>query len=580
MKPPSITQEAKFLRLVPSLLRERRAIQIGDPTKRTAKTARRRRTWYFGILNSAWGIGSLTFFLGIFIIFFSGDTDSGLILSAIGVGACVIGLLNYFDIPGGRFVPARWIVVRRGLFVCTAKDDHRFIPWESVGRIETKYHSYDSRIRLTTSDGLLTMSGKSWDLLAFVNKMLMLVPESIDRSALLTLRKELRCERLYNHLFQLVELFQCVGLMLCIPPLMYLSRTLRVNETDFVIWMGTIIAAVLIVFGIYFWIQSVLKRRRLVQVGPLLDRLDREDFSEELAADRSPRHDLGSPPRRLTPKLKRACWFTGSGGLATVPFWIFGFCLLVLTGILFMTDPAELRYGFLPFRWQPAGEGKIFSIADSGMERAPSGGFAAPGRDVIVLERILPDGQILYCRNPSWPKQGTFFEGQTVPLLQYAGDESCFRIDHPMFQNDTRITGFALLFFGGITLLGMSCPFFAEWLDQRRRTRLLATAPVVRFRVRSRKQEKSVLVPLDSGEFGPITIPFEGIPGESVHVFFDEAKPKRSFIAELLQAPLHFDAAHGTLDIESDRSFHYGIGGIVFFLCVLGLAFFRIAWVY
>ena len=83
-------------------------------------------------------------------------------------------------------------------------------------------------------------------------------------------------------------------------------------------------------------------------------------------------------------------------------------------------------------------------------------------------------------------------------------------------------------------------------------------ANVVKYRIRKRiRNVKTILTPL-GGAGKPLELKSQaGFVGETVHVFYNEAKPKKSFIAGSHRGELRFENATGEIDCDPDRYTRY-----------------------
>ncbi|MDR1290994.1 MAG: hypothetical protein LBK06_07330 [Planctomycetaceae bacterium] len=474
-------------------------------------------------------------------------------------------------------VSTRWIVVRNGLFICSSKDQYRFVHWKSISQIDTHCGQQQSRISLVTDTGIEVLQTAIFDMLPFVNKLLDMFPDNMERVSLLNLQQELRKQILYNK-----DVLHTFGLLASIPIFVVLNWLFPVKDVGFVIW-GVIMGAVsMLVFGLYVWIRNHLKHKRKQHVNLLMEKLEQNDYCQKIIlANRSMSNSFGDPPRTVTKKVRRMLLV--SGEIVTFVI-IFTFCFSFISAAIWISDRAEIRAGFLPFRWQPVGEGKIVAIADSSTETAPNGSPAPGGRDVITVERVLPDGRIIQCRNPSWPKHGNFQVGQTVSLLQYPDDETSLRIDAPIFQCEVRRNIFMIIFFGTVFVLTSCSCLCAIIYNRKISIRLIETAQVKRYRIRSQDRKVKVvtkeLVPID-GDGEPINLKLNyGLIGDSVSVFFNELKPNESLVAESLSFPISFDPTTGKIDCKSDRLYWIVISVTIFMMLALTTGLLRIFLLY
>lgn len=574
---PVPRHEALFRRLIPLLLRKSWVGQIGDPLRFSAAQHTGRHIRYDGMIRVLWGI-AISFVLFALFLLMQGIRDWAII--------CLLGAFYPVMFAAAfsmdRYRPLRWLLFRDGLFLRDAEDRYRFIRWQNVQRIVTRPGRTRSRITLLTDEGPEILEGDPLNLLPSVNKMLELLPESMDATPLIRLRKELWRRLLHANLFVLRNAWHAFGMMLSIPVfvlLMLLFPPGDIGLTVFAAIQGTALFVVVTsYFSFAFWRDC---RDRHYLTG-LLDELEHKDFSAELTADRSPHHDFGEPPRTVSGRVRRIALFVGEAGsfLRLFP-WLFAFVGMVLAVVLFTIAPAEIRYAFLPFQWSPAGEGRVVAIADSGTEKAPNGNQAPSGRDVLIIERRLPDGQTFRCKNPAWTSHGVFQVGQKVRLLEYPGDATCFRIDDPVFRKEIlgNIVGIACcVTFPSLILILFFCLASAE---RRKVLHLMQTARVERFRIRHRVVKgPSILAPLGDWN-GAITMPCRNVlPGESVSVFLDESKPESSFAAESFAATLHFDPSTGVIDCDPNNRFVDWFAGLGVLALAHGLVLLRILLVY
>lgn len=574
---PALDREyrPRLRQLMPLLFERRRAVQIGDVRKHTESATRRRLACYQGFVYFLWAVTLFLVGLGVFFVF-AGNAIGAML--AFEFAAC--GGMAVFAAKGDQFVPARRMILRNGLLLRSSKDRRVFVPWQSICDFGIKYHFRRSRILVRTEETVHEIHAENDALLPFLTELLDKLPDGIDRTPLLELHRKFRGRTIHDRFFRSVESNLVFATILCIPVIMALAMNFPATEIGFPAWFAMMGVVLAVTFGVYMVARNRMRLRHEKYLDELLDELDRIDARTVLEALRTMPPDFGPPPRTVSKKARRTLLVFGEAGIILAMYGvIFSFFPLIFAGILFATDKAELRYGFLPFRWEKAGEGRIAEIADSSTEKAPNGGPAASGRDVITLEQTLPDGRTIRCRNPGWPPQGRFQAGQAVPLLRYRGEPECLLLDDPFSYNEMYLSlGFACF---ALTLIVVAVLCTAYFAASRRRhvIRLLETAPVERFRIGMDKK-RAIAVP---DAVGREPIPITGLdlkPGETVNVFVDEERPKKSFIAESSWSSLTWNPETGEIDSVSDRPYRIAqlLAGI--FLIGVGLVFLRLFLVY
>ncbi|MCL2347691.1 MAG: hypothetical protein FWC50_05450 [Planctomycetaceae bacterium] len=576
----STRRRKQFLRLIPMLFQKSRVVQIGEPLK-VSEAQKQRRRWWFQSVRWLPRI--------IFLLLFGIGVTGGIVFDRWEiVPACVVFALYsmIFEFIGREndFIPFRWIIVCDGIWLRSSKDVSQFLPWRSIVQIDAdpKAGSKWHRIDLVTIEGERETLKVKDDLLPFVNKLLELLPRSIDPEPLRHLQWQLRIKFLYDALFEIRDSFLAFGMILFIPVFLLLNRFFPPAEVGFAAWGAVMGIALLICVGLFILVRRAVVRRQEQCVERLMQELDETDVTALLQVANSPRHAFGSPPRNVSVEVRRKIFFSGDLIALTLTFsLLFAFLAFLLGVALCFTDPAEVRYGLLPFRWQPTHAGVIVAIADSSTERAPNGNPAPGGRDVITLEQTLPDGRTIRCQHPSWANRGNFHVGQKVPLLRYVNDETCLQIDDPMFYFDSRsglfaVLGFGTLFFGGGGVLVMT-----SYSQRKKTARLLETAPVVKYRIRKRiPKVKTILTPVRSaGETLELKSQV-GIVGETVHVFLDEAKPNQSFVAESYRGELRYDAETGEIECTPDPFARYAKWSLLALALGIGVIVSRLIWVW
>ena len=581
-------QGKRFRRMIPRLFQKSRVVQIGEPLKVSEANIQSQLWWFrcFRRLNRA--LLTLLACIGITAFFVLSIEKAISIFSGCMCFALYSMFFEYIS-EQKDFVPFRWIIVRDGIWLRSSKDVSRFLPWRSMERIDTKPAKSNrqlSRIDLLTVEAeRMTLKAKSDDLLPFVNKLVEILPHAIDPEPLQDLQRQLRHRFLYDAFYNLRDSFMAFGMLLFLPIFMFLHDKFPPAEAGFVTWGAVMGVTLLICVGMFILIRRAFVRRSEQHVERHMQELDEMDVAPLLqeANSHSPHHVFGTPPRVVPPDVRRRLLFSGEPVEMLQFCWLLAFLAVLIGGVLWWEDPAALRYGLLPFRWQPTHGGVIVAIADSSTERAPNGNPPPGGRDVITLEQTLPDGRTIRCRQPSWPNHGNFVVGQKVPLLRYVNDETCLQIDDPIFRRDVRsglwfILGFGTLFFGGTGGL-----VIAGYYQRKRAVALLETANVVKYRVRKHKKgnlRKTILKPI-GGTGEPLEIPSQGGHyGEMVHVFFNEAKPKQSLIAERLRGDLRYNAETGEIECDPDPLARYAKWSLAALALGIGVVVSRLIWVW
>ena len=582
----STRQGKRFRRMIPRLFQKSRVVQIGEPLKVSEARKQRNRWCYQCFSRSYWPFCVLftCFTVAAFCFGWREVFPTCLVLTFY---MPFFGLI-LFCIQDQNYIPFRWIIVRDGIWLRSSKDVSRFLPWRSIVQIDTKPAKSSrqlSRLDLLTVEGeRLTLKAKSDDLLRFANKLAEILPHAIDPEPLQDLQRQLRHRRLYDALFLLRETFAAFGMFMFIPIFVLLhAKFVNPAEVGFVTWGVVMGMTLLICIGIFIMFRRAVVRRNNQHVERLMLELDEMDVAPLLQEENShsPRHAFGTPPRIVPPDVRRRLLFSGEPVEMLQLCWFLALVAVLFGGILWWEDPAALRYGFLPFRWQPTHAGVIVAIADSSTERAPNGNPAPGGCDVITLEQTLHDGRTIRCRQPSWPSHGNFMVGQKVSLLRYVNDETCLQIDDPLFRNWTGL--WAGLVFGTLFFV-FCCGFVMASFSRRKRVvKLLETANVVKFRIRKRarrKQGKTILTLVGrTGE--PLEILSQGgYQGETVHVFLDEAKPKQSLIAERLRGDLRYDAETGEIECDPDPLTRYAKWSPSALALGVGIIVSRLIWVW
>ncbi|MCL2006433.1 MAG: hypothetical protein FWG73_09830 [Planctomycetaceae bacterium] len=310
--------------------------------------------------------------------------------------------------------------------------------------------------------------------------------------------------------------------------------------------------------------------------------MERTNFGTLPVADRSALPPFGLPPRTVSDKVQRSLCYPV---ILLVVNGIFLVLTTAIVAIFWISDDSEIRYSSLPFRWVPTGEGRIVAIVDSSTELAPSGKPAPPGLDIITLEQTLPDGRTIRSRHPDRPNAGRFHVGQIVPLLHYVSDPNCLAIDDPRGWFDVYMPFGMGTFFLTIVVAFHVSPFFIAL--RQRDVQLLESAPIKRFQVERPKNNKKALflLPLDDAlpSIGRNLAVQSGSGlrhGQTVHVFYNEACPRESFIVEASWSPLIFDSATGHIDCRSDWPFRLGLAMHVLFFLILSAALLRVLLIY
>ena len=575
----SLYQHKMFQRMIPLLFRQSRVVQAGEPLKISESKKQRQLRWFprWRWLNLALipilicvGVVGLYFIRnGVFTVCFVFP---------------IYMLLFEFVSREKNFIPFRWIIVRDGIWLRSSRDVSRFLSWRSIVHIDTEPKAKSSlyRIDLVTDEGeRVTFKAKGGDLLPFVNKLLEILPHGLDPEPLQALQQRLRHDTLYSALFELRDSFVALGMFAFIPVFILLHFQFPVAEIGFATWGIMMSVTLLVCIGIYILLRRAVIRSHDRQVERILLELDETDVSAILHAAKSPRHEFGSPPRSISLRARRHILFSGEPLEILQLSWLFALLALMLGGAIWWTDPAEIRYGMLPFRWQKTHDGMIVAIADSSTERAPNGGPAQGGYDVITVEQTLPDGRTIRCRHPSWSNHGEFTVGQKVQLLRYANDETCLQIDAPVFRRDARVGILFILGFGSLFFIGGGAVVAATLSSRKRILTLLTTANVVKYRVCKRvRNVKTILMPL-GGRGEPLELKSQiRFIGETVHVFLDEAKPKNSFVVESHRGEIRFDAETGELDCDPNPFLRYAKWGLVALAVGVGVIVLRLVWVW
>jgi hypothetical protein len=562
----------QFQRFLPVLLRKSRVAQIGEPLKFTDTQRCWRLNWFHGFLAFFWGLSVLLFVVGLVLCFLPTHEKTGAmcIMSSFFPAICAICVWC-----GEGYVSVRWIAVSRGLFICCAKDKHKFISWQQISQIETKVGEFWSYIRLVTESGveLLRQKEQNLEMLQFVNKLLDLVIAQPCRAVLLKLQSKLRRKVLYNHLFTNEQnTFMLLLVAPIIVPYLVVSSfsPLVIPNHDFgsIARILGLLTVTILWCGVVMWIYFHYKRRRTRFVDQLVDELDQEEQSTEILTSNTRSNEFGMPPRSISKRVWRNCLFTRSNELALVAIAV-SVMLLIFCAIPFcMIESIKIRSGLLFFRWQSAGEGKVISIADSSTETAPNGNPAPSGEDIITVERNLSDGRIVQCKNPFRTGQGLYKIGQIVPIQQYANETDVLRIDDPNEQTSSLI--FVAMVLVVVLLLAILDGFCIACLFGSRvlAVRLLETAKVKLFRIEKprdnkQKQNKCLLVSIDGSE--KIESEFcRGVREEVVSVFLNESDINQSVIAEhSLYSPLYFNSTNNEIDCQSERFYWGFIAGLI-----------------
>ena len=133
--------------------------------------------------------------------------------------------------------------------------------------------------------------------------------------------------------------------------------------------------------------------------------------------------------------------------------------------------------------------------------------------------------------------------------------------------------GVGLLFSVGIVFLVGVC-----FYERKRIVRLLETANVVKYRVSKRiPKVKTILKPVGgAGEPLEVQSQVTIFPGETVHVFLDEAKPKQSLIAESLGCEPRFDPETGEIDCDPSLLTRYTKWSLAALALGIGLIVLRV----
>jgi hypothetical protein len=231
-------------------------------------------------------------------------------------------------------------------------------------------------------------------------------------------------------------------------------------------------------------------RRQEQQVERLMEEFDETDVTALVQAANSPRHAFGSPPRTVTPDVRRHLFFSGELVVIMICYlFLLAFGTIVFGCILWGTDPSEIQDTLLP-----------------------AGGLAS-----IVIVYLA----------------------------------ACYLL-HKKIIN--------------------------------RNVRLLETATVVKCRIRRRanhrKVMKTTLMPI-GGEGEPFEMPIQyGLNGETVHVFYNEAKPKDSFIAETFPGGIWFDRETGEIDCDPNPRARYAKWALLVLALGIGVVVSRLIWVW
>ena len=133
------------------------------------------------------------------------------------------------------------------------------------------------------------------------------------------------------------------------------------------------------------------------------------------------------------------------------------------------------------------------------------------------------------------------------------------------------------LFFGVIFLILV----YANYSESKRIMSLLETSKVVKYRIRKRfAKVKTVLTPV-GGVGEPLEIKSQvGSVGETVHVFYDEAKPKNSFVVESYRGEIRFDSETGEIECGPDPFVKYAKWSLVALALGIAIIVLRIVWVW
>ena len=586
MEPPfhentTETQErrhrSRLRRLLPVLFKRSRVVQIGDPLRHTEKVKRRRLAGHRCMIRCLWVTAGLLFLAGTLFAYY------GQAFPAILAFECTFfpALFAWLASVQESYVLSRWLILPKGLLHRSSKDRHGLIPWEAIRELTTKYGRSWSQIAVRTDAGTELIQANNDALLPFLNKLVECLPHESERTPLLELRRRLRYETLRGVFFRNESNLSFL-MLLCIPVILPLTYRFPPTTIGIPAWSFMVGAVFLATFGLYLAYRHHRKQRHDRFLKGLLDELETMTAETAAALARLAPAAFGPPPRVLTARAKRSLFLIGEGGGVRLCYYgLFGILALVFAGILFSTNANDIRYGFLPFRWEQAGEGRIVAIADSSTKKAPNGNPSPPGRDVITLEQTLPDGRIVRCQDPGWSPRGQFLQGQTVALLRYRGDPDCLTIDPSCSRKEMGEGVYLAAFLVFIVLPTIGGMVLTAVLNARHAARLMETANVERFRIAVDKKNRKKLMPLDDWP-EPIPVPLLGdlLPGESVDVFIDTTKPEKSFIAQTAWSPLRDETATRKIDVDSGRPFLWAVVllGMLFAGIVLALS--RILWGY
>jgi len=418
-------------------------------------------------------------------------------------GMPLFGCLLFFEPKfNGNYIPFRWIIVRDGIWLRSSKDVSRFLWWRSLVQVdaESSARSKWCQITLVTDAGdrETFKSMDHWELLAFVNKLLAILPHGIDAEPLEALQQRLRFKTLYAALYELRDAFLALGFFATAPVFALLNHCFPANDVGFGVWGAIMGVTLLTGFGIYIRIRRAVVRRNEQQVEGLLWELDETDVTELLRTANSPRHVFGLPPRTVTPNARRHLLFSGETGHLTLTMsLVFTFATLMFAGILWFDETVDVR--------------------------------------------------------------------EMIPLLGFG------------------------LFFDLILVLFVGACFF----ERKRVVRLLETAVVVKYRKHKRiRNVKTILKPVggtaESEQIRPATLgeelevqsqsPVMILPGETVHVFLNESKPKKSLIAEeSLRCELRFDPETGEIDCTPSPLTRFAKWSLAALALGIGLIVLRVA---
>ncbi len=554
------------LHLLPLLFRRVRGVQFAEPLKYVWKRQRRRFLCYRFFVRLLWALTLLLPVVGVLAFCHGYGTIVGfcpLLTFWSLILAWMLGMDNY--------APLRCLAVRSGLFLYEAQDRRRFVAWNAIQNIRTKTSERYGIIFLTTDAGHKTITAESLKMLPFVNQVLELLPPDMEREPLVSFQRQLRHQLLYASLFVTRELLYLLSTIILVPICVAPAFRISAETIGFGNWLaligGIILFFLLLVYTLKWGMQSWHSR----QIDLMLDELASKDFeaklAETLAKDKSARHDFGEPPRTVSPKVRRIARFSGEAGgfFMAIPF-LLALVFWIVVGVHFGMSHLSIRYHYLPFRWVAAGEGNVVAISAKEIKSDDSVRYV----DEITFETTLPDGRVVRATNPETLRQGELQIGQAIPLLQYPGEQNCFRIGGATFRREMG-SSIAGVFMGGAALFAVLALFY--WLatqEAKQFIRLMESAEVQRFRIRNRFPKKSAQLEPMGDWPGPLEIKGKsyGAVGQAVTVFLDKENPQNSFVAESFGAKVQFDPQTGMLDCDSDKRYRIGVGSF----CLLGLA--------